>query len=518
MDKGKNAKYAIKPIYNGLSDHDAQLLVLYEAITNNHIPHFAIIRQINDSTIAQFKLNLSYENWTKTFTEDNTDTNFKNFLNTYLRIFNCTFPYKRIYPNKNRNAWIMKGIRISCKHKEALYILSKKTQSSDLRSYYKTYSKILSEVIRTAKKIHYNNLFNRSHNKVKTMWNFVKTETNKQNRNNVPPLNIEASPVTDYQKLACVFNEYFINVSTLTQTGNRKDNSSATENLNIVYNRPFAQIDLTPVTAQEIKNIIKSLKWKNSSGYDEVPPRLLKLSLPYITSPLTYLCNKSLTSGIFPTWLKYLQVTPILKKGSKSELPNYRPISLLTSFSKIFEKVIYKRLVNHASVYNIPAKVHYGFRTDMSADNAIFQLTNNILKALDNKQIAGGIFCDLSKAFDCVDHETLLSILEYYGVRGTANELIRSYLVERSQRVLIKDNYSITHYSEWNKVKRGVPQDSILGPLFFLFYINDLPETIKHTSLPTLFADDINIVCVQRSTEGLKDAYASVLAEVNRWF
>ena len=189
------------------------------------------------------------------------------------------------------------------------------------------------------------------------MWNFVKAEINKQNRNNVPPLNIEGSPANDYQELACVFNEYFINITNPTQTGNLKDDSSAAENLNIVFNRPLGQIDLTPVTTQEIKNIIRSLKWKTSSGYDEIPPKLLKLSLPYITSPLTYLCNKSLTSGIFPSWLKHSQVTPLLKKGSKSELSNYRHISLLTSFSKIFEKVIYKRLVNHASVYNILCKV-----------------------------------------------------------------------------------------------------------------------------------------------------------------
>ena len=97
----------------------------------------------------------------------------------------------------------------------------------------------------------------------------------------------------------------------------------------------------------------------------------------------------------------------------------------------------------------------------MSTDNAIYQLTNNILKALDNKQLVGGMFCDLSKAFDCVNHETLLSKLEYYGVRGTANNLIKCYLVDRSQRVLIKDYYSGTHYSEWNKVNRGVPQGSI---------------------------------------------------------
>jgi hypothetical protein len=179
MDKGKNAKYTISPIYNGLSDHDAQLLVLHDAIINNQIPHSTIIQQIIESNIAQFKLNLSYENWTETFTEDNIDINFKNFLNTYLRIFNCTFPYKRIYPNRNRNAWITKSIRISCKRKEALYILSKNTQNPNLRSHYKTYSKMLSEVIRTAKKMHYNNLFNRSHNKVKTMWNFVKAEIKK---------------------------------------------------------------------------------------------------------------------------------------------------------------------------------------------------------------------------------------------------------------------------------------------------------------------------------------------------
>jgi hypothetical protein len=206
-----------------------------------------------------------------------------------------------------------------------------------------------------------------------------------------------------------------------------------TENLNTVYNRPFGQIHLTLVTAQEIKNIIRSLKRTTSSGYDEVPPRVLKQSLLFIISPLTYLCNKSLTSGIFSSWLKYSQVIPIFKKGNKFEISNYRPISLLTSFSKIFEKIIYKRLANHASTHNILSKTQYRFRTKMSTDNAIYQLTNNVLKALDNKQLVGGIFYDLSKAFDCVDHDTLLNKLEYCGVRRTANKLIKSYLEDRSQ-------------------------------------------------------------------------------------
>jgi hypothetical protein len=107
------------------------------------------------------------------------------------------------------------------------------------------------------------------------MWNFVKTEINEQNLNNVPPLNIEWSPANGYQELACVFNDYFINITNLTQIGNRKDDSPVTENLNTVYGRSFGQIELTPVTAQEIKNIIRSLKWTTSSGYVEIPLRLL---------------------------------------------------------------------------------------------------------------------------------------------------------------------------------------------------------------------------------------------------
>jgi hypothetical protein len=154
---------------------------------------------------------------------------------------------------------------------------------------------------------------------------------------------------------------------------------------------------LTPVTANEIKNIIKSLKLKNSHVYDEIPPRIVKISLPYIISPLIYLCNKAVT--------------------------NYRPISLLTSFSKIFEKVIYKRLDNHMISNNILAKEHYGFRSNTSTEKAIYQLTNNILKALDNKYLVGGIFCDLTKAFDCVDHDILLGKLEFYGIKGNANNL-----------------------------------------------------------------------------------------------
>jgi hypothetical protein len=352
---------------------------------------------------------------------------------------------------------------------------------------------------------------------MKTTWNVIKAETNRLKGPTNTTINI-------YQNSPQAFNKYFLSITeNIIHDIRCKNKKCYNINKNPNYyllnqfHKPFPSIKFKNTSTKEIERIVNSLQIKESSGYDEISTKILKTSAPFICSPLSYICNKSMLSGTFPSRLKYAIVKPLLKKGDTENVANYRPISLLTSFSKVLEKIIYDRLLKHIETNNILAIEQFGFRTSSSTEKTSYKLTDDILNALNNRMTAGGIFCDLQKAFDCVNHDILLTKLEFYGITGITHKLIKSYLQGRHQRVVL-NYHSSSSCSKWGEITHGIPQGSILGPLLFLLYINDLPQITNENSKIILFVDDTSMIITNPSPSNFEKTVNKVIQYINDWF
>ena len=205
---------------------------------------------------------------------------------------------------------------------------------------------------------------------------------------------------------------------------------------------------------------------------------------------LTDLFNLSFTTGVSPSVIKTEKVVPVFKKDSKLDYRNYRPISLLSNIEKILERLMYKRLYTFLNKNNVFYNLQFRFRQQYSTSHALINITENIRKALDDGNIGCGVFVDLQKAFDTVDHQMLLAKLNHYGIRGVSNDWFKSYLSNRNQYVSING-----YESGLAGLNCGVPQESVLGHLLFLLYINDHNQAIKFCKVHH-FADDTNLLCL----------------------
>ena len=265
-------------------------------------------------------------------------------------------------------------------------------------------------------------------------------------------------------------------------------------------------------TESEIIKIIKSLKNTNSTGFDNFSTKFIKLSAPILAPALVKLFNLSIQTGVYPDLLKVAKVIPIFKKGDSTSVNNYRPISILSPINKIFEKIIYSRLLKFINKTNILYKYQYGFRKNHSTEHALIELVDQIRSSIGENKMTCGIFIDLSKAFDTVNHQILLHKLEHYGIRGKALELFKSYLSNRKQYVQIDQSKSNTL-----PIACGVPQGSVLGPLLFLIFINDLPKCCPEGKT-RLFADDTTIFFHSNNIDNIISTTKVIMTQLTNWF
>ena len=268
--------------------------------------------------------------------------------------------------------------------------------------------------------------------------------------------------------IANTFNDFVTSTAETVQSEIKFSNKSFRSFLSTKNNDSFI---ITTTNKEEICKIISSLNINKSCGPNSIPTKILHLVQDQIYKHLATICSLSFCTGICPTIMKTAKVIPIHKKDSKLEVSNYRPISLLSSIDKIFEKLTLSRLVEFLEERQILYYKQFGFQEDFSTNHPILNLLEEIFqKALDDGQIECGIFIDLDeKAFDTVSHDILLEKLNHYGIRGISNDWFRSYLSDRSQFISMNG-----FNSDYKTIKYGVPQGSLLGPLLFLIFIKTL--------------------------------------------
>ena len=268
---------------------------------------------------------------------------------------------------------------------------------------------------------------------------------------------------------------------------------------------------LNPITENELEFELKNMKSNKSCGYDGISTNIVKLIAKEISKPLTHIFNLTFSTGIIPDNLKVALITPIFKPDDAMKFENYRPISVLVFFSKLLETLMINRLSKFIDKNKILSKHQYGFREERSTEHALIDFIDKITKAIDEGKYSIGIFLDLSKAFDTIDHKILIRKLEHYGIRGVVKDWFENYLYNRKQIVTYKGVQS-----EEMTIRSGVHQGSLLCPLLFLLYINDIQYCSELISI-VLFADDTNILYSHTCLKKLNEIIQVEINKIADW-
>lgn len=476
----------------------------------------------SETNLIKFNNKLCYELKNSAFSHN--ENGFNDFIKCINKNIDECFITEPTMINSKRNRlvnpWITNGLINSINHNQFLYRTWKKSTknnadkpySETLYVKYKEFRKYLKYLINSAKKLYYSEKFDRAYGNSKKTWEIINELRGKQNSKIKPSFQINGTLIKDRRTIANEFNKYFASIAhnmneTLKDT--KFDGIPIQEIPNFstyITNNVSDSIFLNDCTYDEISSIIKDF---NNNKSSDISIKVLKSCSNIISPYLSRFYNKFMMDGIFPYILKVGNITPVYKKGDRQLIENYRPVSTLPCFSKIFEKIIYSRLYDFIKSKNILYRNQYGFRSKHSTSNAINHSIDQIISGLENNHHVIGIFIDLSKAFDTICHSKLLTKLKKYGIRGSPLELIKSFMSPRKQIVNLNGTKSEEQLAQY-----GVPQGSVLGPLLFLLYINDIVNSSPLGHL-VLFADDTSIFVTAPTEKEVYTKANTILHHIN---
>ena len=481
------------------------------------LTEFMNFRKFNAANMEKFANHVSDETWSAVDDATSADEKYQKFEEIYTKHYDKSFESKfirRKNQRKNPKPWILPWLEDACNRKNVAYYEKISNPSPENNAKYTKLKKFTDKHVKLAKKKFYSDYFENHQTNSKAQWQMMNSLLNRnKKRTKIDKIrDSDGSVATAPQAIAEKFNNYFANIaeklkSKISSNIDATCQSSGTTSKNYISN----SIYLAPTNSTEISQIIDNLKIKATADINVASIKRANNTDSKFSEVIADIVNRSFLEGVFPSNLKNAKVVPVHKGGSRVDIENYRPISLLSAFSKIFEKVMYGRVYDFLSHNSILDENQFGFRKGRSCEQALLTAQNEILKSLSKKQISLLLLIDFSKAFDMVDHDILLKKLNNYGIRGIAHDWFKSYLSDRTQYVTINGQTSSNR-----DMLYGVPQGSILGPLLFIIYINDIPNICENCTF-ILYADDANILISGPNMAEIENIFNSLARKLEIW-
>jgi hypothetical protein len=463
------------------------------------------------NNVNQFVNSLHLEDWNNVISCNDPNVALDNFTLTFKANHSAFFTKKERRFNKNidkKEKWMTKGLLTSRLKKFELSKICSHTPTPDNVTRFKLFRNMYNRLIRISRKMFFEEQLSANKNNLRKTWQILNDALNiSKNKQKISQLTIDNNLISDPIVIANKFNEFFTSVAGEISS---KINPCPDNVIPTVSNTEFVMSSV-PITHLELSSALNDLQSKKSTDLNDISMHLVKTAFLPLSAPLLHIFNKSIELGVVPDKFKIAKVVPVFKSGDPFDMNNYRPISLLCSFSKILEKIVFNRLMLYLTNHDLLSKDQFGFRPRHSTYHPMLDILIKASNALNKKKHMLIIFCDLKKAFDTCDVGVLLGKLRKLGVVNTELAWFESYLSGRSQFVNIYG-----HYSVLLQILTGVPQGSILGPLLFLIYINDLPECSEFLS--KLFADDTALILFDDDLNNLVSKANSELQKVCRYF
>ena len=476
-------------------------------------------RSLKNYSREDFQANLLHTDWSCVLLCDNACKAWELFKNLFVSVINNVAPVKQVRIKQRTEPWIDSDILHAINLRDNAFTRYRKDKSVDNFNTFKVLRNKAQSMIKSAKKGFFTETLELHKNDSKSLWTILKnlglpSKKGLSSTGSNICLNIDGNICFDKGSNANCFNEFYTTVASklvekLPACVHKFGKSFVTKyyfNLGVVSNSHSFSL----VPESQVLKYLNNLTANKATGLDAIPSRFVKDGSSIIAQPLAHIINLSLIQGVVPDDLKSARVVPIFKKNDKTSVGNYRPVSILSILSKIYEKVVYDQVESYFKANKLLYKFQSGFRSGFSTDTCLIHLTDFIRMEMDKGHIIGMILLDLQKAFDTVDHSILLMKLSAAGLGDDILRWFTSYLSSRQQLVDVSGTHSASA-----PVTCGVPQGSILGPLLFLIYVNDMSAVVKNKLL--LYADDSGILVSGKNKSDVEMSLKEDLHLVSQW-